>query len=86
MAEKEIKPTIPGEKSKGTAFSSLIGFLSLLLGAYALAVHFNIFKFGFELPALTMPIALVLCGIFLLKEASHRSMLSMLKRRYERHI
>jgi len=88
MAEPKPKqPLAPKKKmSRGTALSSLIGILSLALGAYLLAESFGIFKLGFKVPALIAPIMLILSGLFLLKEASQRSTLSRLKSVYERYI
>ncbi len=87
MAKNNVTgPVVPKKRSKGTALSTLIGLLSLLLGSYSLAEHYSMFKLDFNLPALTLPIALVICGMFLIKESSHRSLLSGLKRRYETYI
>ena len=86
--EKPMQPVVapPTHKSKSTFLPSLIGFLSLILGAYLLLEYFNIFKINFKIPLLTAPILLVLCGIFLLKETSNRSLLSRFKSHYDKYI
>ena len=88
MAEKAAKPIAPPKKKmmRGTALSSLIGILSLALGAYLLTENFGIFKLGFKIPSLIAPIMLILAGLFLLKEAAQRSTLTRLKSVYEKYI
>lgn len=88
--EKAIpQPAYPKKKMlRSTTLSSLIAVLCLILSVYSIGTAIEFFKgtYSSRIPDLTLPIALLVCSIFLLKEMSQRSILSRLKRHYDRYI